>query len=980
MITPADLLGAQKMAVGQKIEENYIKELLDILYNIGASGALSMDALAAKLDRLTSKVTESGQLDQFKQIIHFYSSTDVTVPQLGSAPYSAIDSDGLTPVEQVKFSQIVGSNNDPNKVTPVRKTMGIVLSNSPYISPSVRNAERVERFMNFMPSIIASRMVPFLEVEFAFNRGIPTAAAGTTVPKMWEPSLLKFLLGGDQSINADLSTGTGKMLSLQETQDTSPTSGVTSLHSVAGMEMFTSPQTLVNPSPSVDGSRYVDVLDPFRPFMSIESFTVSVTPTVGLYSYKKGSLVLKLHDRSRLAEISDLLRPQIYQDRLSAPTVWLTYGWRHPAEPGNPYADFINGNMLVREAYGIINSQFAFDQLGQVTVTVELWTKGLAELRTLRTNDDADRPLKAFDELRQLADIIKKNALAQSIGQADGIHKEIRSQLLIEAAERGSFPDLSTPEIKSALDSLKKGLLSKNAVVDKAAAQQLIAALDKFYKSDDKGNLDYKTQIEKQATMKTAEQFNEVMTGPDPFLPSTAKDAKHASENRGSPHPLTTLVETLNAYKGEAEIKTLATPVKGATLGFRKKVASFGKLVSVFLANSLKSLDQVEELQLYFYQLNDQAGAAANTNLASFPIEMPVFLDQYRELIERRGTERLTVEEFLRLCVDAQLSDTRAIGYGFRTFFAPYDPSNKFDAKLQKGTEQAYENALSGISSKHGPFKKPTIETYVETVYESAIDPTDIDLLHQFENTAPQAGGSNLGRAGHFKRIMRIHFFDRSNSPYKLPGVILRGDGNADPAFLEVPSKTSANAAVYGDILNSLVGQSGGKVTSDAKIDGNASPSGKVITNQDIKNFVSRMVPTIIYGGNASSVISANLASKQDPLLSTTQMLAMKSGKPSVLQPNGSGVGGLPLRIIPASMTMTTMGCPLLTFGQLYFIDFNTGTTIDNIYGLTGVVHTIAPGKFESNMTLTFYDAYGKFEGAPSIIEYTKQVLEKATA
>jgi hypothetical protein len=92
------------------------------------------------------------------------------------------------------------------------------------------------------------------------------------------------------------------------------------------------------------------------------------------------------------------------------------------------------------------------------------------------------------------------------------------------------------------------------------------------------------------------------------------------------------------------------------------------------------------------------------------------------------------------------------------------------------------------------------------------------------------------------------------------------------------------------------------------------------------------------------------------------------------LQPNGAGIGNLPLRIVPASMTMTTLGCPLLTYGQLFFVDFNTGTTIDNIYGLTGITHSITPGKFESQLQLTFYDSYGKFEGAPTITEYIKNL------
>lgn len=977
MITPADLAGAQKLAVGQKASENTIKDLLDIFYNVEAKGAMSMDNLVAKLGEFVQKVSDPDQLNSLKQILHVFMLTDKTIPQLGTSQYLATDTDGKTPISTIKFAQIIGSTTS-DLITKNAQMMGIVVSNSAFLSPVVRNAEKVERFMNFLPTIVASRMVPFLEVEFAFNRGIPAASSGKTNPMLWEPSLLKFLMGGDQTLSADPSTGTGKMLSLQESQDPTPNAaGITGLHSVSGMEMFTAPQTLVNPSPAANGARYVDVLDPFRPFMSIESFSINVTPTVGLYSYKKGTLVLKLHDRSRLAEISDLLRPQIYQDNLSAPTLWITYGWRHPAEPGNPYADFINGNMLVREAYGIINSSFSFDGVGQVQITMELWTKGLDQLRTLRTNDGADKDLSTIKEMNAIAQLIKKNSIAQGLDR-DGVHNEIRSYMLIEAAERGTYPDMSTPEIQDALAALKKGLLSKDSTVDKAAANSLLTELGKFYKSSDKKNLDFKNQLTKAATDQAQKLFSEAKSGADPFLPSTAKDTKNASDNKGAPHPLTSVVEAINAYNSKADINQQKGPVKGATLAYTKKAVSFAKLVSVFLANSFASMKQIDELQLYFYQLNDHAGAAAGTNLASFPIDMPVFLDQYREHVERRGTERLTIEEFLRLVIDAQCHDTRAIGYGFRSYFAPYDPANKQE-QLKKGTEQEFENATAGLSSKLGPFQKPVIETYVETLFQAPNPASaDIDLLHQYENVAPQAGGANQGRAGHYRHIMRIHFFDKTNSPYKAAGKILRGDSNFLPSYYEAPgSPASPSLSSFYDAVASVAG---GLLSADGTVKSNASAGGKVLSNQDIKHLVSKTVPTLVFGGNASSIISANLASKQDPLLSTTQMLAAKQGKPSVLQPNGSGAGGLPLRVIPASLSMTTLGCPLLTYAQMFFVDFNTGTTIDNIYGLSGITHTLTPGKFESNLTFAFYDAYGKFESAPTSLAYFQDQIKKAIA
>ena len=48
---------------------------------------------------------------------------------------------------------------------------------------------------------------------------------------------------------------------------------------------------------------------------------------------------------------------------------------------------------------------------------------------------------------------------------------------------------------------------------------------------------------------------------------------------------------------------------------------------------------------------------------------------------------------------------------------------------------------------------------------------------------------------------------------------------------------------------------------------------------------------------------------------------------------------------------------------QYIFLDFETGTTIDNIYNITGIKHTLAPGKFSTSLSLSYGDIYGKYEG-----------------
>lgn len=961
MIQPADLLGAQKLAVANKsVESEVLRELLDVIFNMHGRGAYELNDLKRALDNVATKA-EGESLKQFQRIIHFY-STEGTSDKLSKSQNMALGTDGKEPIDSVTFDEIVGKGAD---LKGAKKRMGVITCNSGFLSPTVRNAERVELFMNFLPSIVASRMVPLLEVEFEFNRSVPTTKE--SAPRFWAPGLMKFLLGGDSELTQDESSPTSKMLALRESQSADKTQ----LRTTAGMEMFTSPQLLVNPSPSANAGRYVDVLDPFRPLMSIESFNVNVSPTVGLYSYKKATLTLKLHDRSRMGEIADLVRPQVYQDATSAPTVWITYGWRHPAEPGNPYADFINGNMLVREAYGVINSQFAFDQVGQVTITLNLWTKGISELRTANISQDGS--IAVINELKKLAKDINTHLAAKGINLAEGANKEIRSTLVLEAAERGAYPDMKKEEITKAINDLKASLKGPDPKVDSAAFE----ALKKELSDLDKKYLDFKKTVETQTSNIVAAQFAEVMTGPDPFLPFGAKDAKAAGETGAAAHPLTTKIEAYNKAAGTTNVKEQKSVIDTkAPGGFRRKLVSLGKLASVFFANTFKQVDGFDELQLFFYQLNDNAGDAAGTNFAGFPIEMNVFLDQYREHIERKGSERVTLEEFLQLVFDAQVSDPRALGYGFRDFYAPYDPANKHDAKLAKG--KTPEQLLAATAK----FQMPAPAVYVETTF-AALPPEGsgstagppLDLLQQFELAKLVVpGGPNMNRAKDYVRIMRIHIFDKANNPYKLPAKLLSGDDDTNFNLAVDDAKKSEALKGQQVDLSKQVNEVWKTIIKNLQPDGKLDLNGdSKVSNDEIKRFISKMVPSIIYGGNASTIISANLASKQDPLLATTQMQAMakKAGKPSVISSNGTDVGGLPLRIVPASMTMTTMGCPLLTYAQMFFIDFNSGTTIDNIYGLTGIQHTITPGKFESQLTLTFADAYGQFFGTHQrIVDY----------
>jgi hypothetical protein len=231
---------------------------------------------------------------------------------------------------------------------------------------------------------------------------------------------------------------------------------------------------------------------------------------------------------------------------------------------------------------------------------------------------------------------------------------------------------------------------------------------------------------------------------------------------------------------------------------------------------------------------------------------------------------------------------------------------------------------------------------YVETTHERPTQVGDSDVLLTLAYSAKDATMlfDNQLKGQQLRKIMRIHVYDKQANPHKAAATILKNAN--EKTFIEVGSTDYAKKFIdqksltQSSILN--LDAINNQITLDAK-------TGKIKLTQfsnvrQIKDVVSKMVPSITYGANGSTIVSANLSSKADALLSTVNMLRSNSAK-NVIMPNGSGVSGLPLRVIPATLSMSTLGCPLAQMAQIFFVDFNTGTSIDNLYVVTGLTHTM---------------------------------------
>lgn len=964
MMSPSDLFGGVQNALGKQAA-NPAEAILQSLLDQPGSGVLTARDMKAALESaVTAPGDQSTVSEDNTKMLHkavrFYSSEQHLTA--GGIDWFTKATSQAGQLEDVSsMDSIIGAKEV--KLVERDKKMSVILSTSNFVTPAVRKTGNAEIFLNFLPAHIASRCVPYLSVEMMFDR--PTLVGG----KLNAPGLLKFLLGAtDTTGDKSFSEGTANALMVNASRIKKNDPGATEV-TVAGMEMFTSPQTLVNMDPASPGSRYAPVLDPFRPLASVENLTINVAPTVGTYSYKKATLALKLHDRSRLSEVADLIKPQVY----TKTTIWLTYGWRHPPERGNPYADFVNDNMLVREAYGISNASYTFDRVGQVSLNLELYTKGVKELQDLRITGLSESFEDIKRQMTELAEEISARALQLGLAQMSGLNKEIRAFQVLEAGERGEFPDLKPAEVQQALVSLRKSLGALNSRPDQAARDSLLEALNKLYdtSTDSKKQLQFsfKERLDNVVSETVSKLFKELELGPDPYLMTQAKDELRLQQlSLDKPHPFVKLAESYNAARKNEQ-------PSGEAPKFRKRLVSVGKIISVFLGRGIMCIPGVDEVQLFFYNFNDRAGRASGQNIAEFPIDLSVFYEQFRDYVSRNRSDNITLEEFLKLVISAQLGDVRGVGYGMSSFFQPFDPKAP-EPKLKKNSdaEESFQNAYAGaINERGGAFNIPTIEVYVESSF-AAKSGAKVDLLSSFEQLAKLDFGR---RADTYTRVMRVHIFDRQINPHPLATSLLSSDikgVTADFARKELLSEQFVAALDKG--LDALPPDIKDKLRKDA--DQNILIDG-LTNNEKIKRYVSKFVPSILYGTEGSCVTNMNVTTKQDALLSAAQMIGAKGGKPSAVAPNGGGVGGLPLQVIPAAISIECLGCPLLDYMQLWFIDMNTGTSIDNVYGVTGLTHVITPGRFQTTANLTWYDAYGRFTSQDSVLKRVQKLLSDMT-
>ncbi len=914
------------------------------------------------------QTTGESASDRFNKFIEIVSPVQTSLT-------GATNPVNMTQVFTNNFVNSNTSNADKNS----SPHLSVIKINNVRVTPAAKNANAVTIFLNGIPSLEMSRAVPFLDVRLILP-GSPISQN----QRLQNLSLFRFLEGNVQ-VNANSNSNRTIMALANKITSTDSLNGAeatpeNTTFTQTGMEIFTSPQTLVNGDERNNSNRVNPILDKFQPLMSIKDFVVDIVPSTGLMSFKTAKLNFVLHDRSRLAEISDLIRPDLY----ARTELLIEYGWIHPegnteaSSISNYYAELINA-MRSREKYGIINSSLTFDDSGQVNVTLELAMRGGSDVSSEVISTDetgnVNQILRTIREISEAIGTYRRRIFGRENGPSS---VEVRGIQILDAAEDARSNLILNSELQNNLRDFQRVLSQRGSGQNGSKqARALSRSLSELYTSatpsgggnstsrgNSSGNGGLVGALRRSVQDSIRAKMLRLADGQDPFLKPDAL-AQHpylASINGGS------LLAQRRDSRGRPDPSS-AADINRTLTGVPTDV-SLAKLLLLFIGEPLAMTRKFDDIQFIFYPFNSGAGYARNINIGSFVVDTRYFYENYTRLrlesLSRSGN--INLRDFMNFIATTLIDDHAAKSYGlfasgalFRRVSVDGGGSTTeatVDAvEMQNRIERLLQNITPDAS-----FRMPQIDFYIEAL------PQRIDR----EGEVTEDGDG--------KTILRIHVFDKQMTSYETQGALIAASREE-----EINNITSIPHLEGGD-----TGVIESQVTEFNSVREAASNAGflervpgtdifRIAGGTDVlKEFLRRTMPYVIYGTAGTTMKQSTLTSIQDPQLSTVNML--RSFQTNGSEPNGEQPGGLPVQIIPCELSVATFGCPLIDYAQQFFIDFQTGTSVDNIYAVTGLTHKISPGDFTSELKMAPLDAFGRYRPLLDRINQASQALSEGAS
>jgi len=835
------------------------------------------------------------------------------------------DASKLMPAEVNKMTGL----SLPSRFT--RPTLSAIVLPSLSVGIPTRSTSEASIFLNAVPTLELSRCTPFINIRFI------SSVPGSLEERMKRLSIVSFFGAGSDNDSAGLGSATPADNDSQGFLDiVNPRADSTMASS--GMELFTSPQTLVNADINSDGTK--NVLDPFKPLMTLDNVRISIAGLGrALLSNKTANLSLILHDRSRLADIA----PLVAIDTFGLTNVLIEWGWSHP-EGGdvssNPYGKFLN-NLRSKNMFHIVSSDYTMTNEGKVKIDLRLTSRGATDASNVSIATAEAVPISQFKPLIQ--SILSKKLIDAS--DSSERSAEIRQEISINLGNANSPSSV----VSRSLFNEFLQLLEPQAVGAVVTEVKLMALITRLIGVDGKGG---ELRDTKNSLLDVIAAKIEALKSPhatDPFLPDT-------------PAP---------PSSGEL----LAAAVSGNTV-------SLGKLIMSFVGSPLAASGRFDETQIFFYRFNNQAAGARKFDISQFQISIDKFQAEMMTVI--KDFPNMSTLSFLNFISNKFVGDPNNGNYGLTDIFSDRAATrgrftesiasvkkqlvdsvelrsklDGLDANLQKDLktiDNRLQQRLTDIYMRDGcgsatpSFRQPRIKCYME-----ALPAKRTGLL----------GNTNIDTG---KIILRIHIYDEAATPHESSLFLLSmlsdsefttlvngSGGQITEAVKNLAGASNSSGPGTTDIKSGIRGL--GKRFSDTQLGdklmgGIFSEFVSATSVSTIKQSIKQSVPSITMGTQYTGVKNISLTANTKGLAANAMLLRTITAGDSSGENVTSPVEDV--KVIPASLNVSTFGCPLIEYGQQYFVDLQTGTTADNLYAITNINHTLSAGQFDTSFTMMF--------------------------
>jgi hypothetical protein len=780
-------------------------------------------------------------------------------------------------------------------------------------------------FCNIVPPVEMSLCVPYFDVRILY----PGQISG-----LGKLNQLKFIGIGEKR---------GESFDAKITDD-SERIGV----DVAGMEIFCMPQTLAGQysqlnDPKLVQDRGLEVLDPIMPLLTLESANIQQVGVGGsLYAQTKIDLKLILHDRSRLSDIEPLVSVEIF------PTVTfrVEYGWAHPNTnemTGGIYANFLN-KMRIRQDFSLYSVSVGTRDSTSLTVNISLISKG--------------------DYIAKSANVITANSQYIPYSVVLSLIRQFVNVQVGKEDENKTTPPFSPSKVGATIVASTSDGLTTNKYVSVEAFYNLYAKIkeiSKGTKDPDKTDESVLTEI-KDALTNLDIDGSETLGGD--YLKNIFNFYPEGQEVDPTFGANTTpfFLGAVNSTSADSGISTYARtqidsisraagliPSEPGKRTSYSNVVPLACLVAKIVAKPIMISDPtISEARIHFFSFNSQCGIMAEESIGSFPIVVKDLLEREEGDKKISGINtRSSVASALNKMM-AQVNDPSSRFYGFSQEIDALNKAIEEAQKTEIETEEDRKAVQEAIDSAR-QVNKTAVEN-ANRIYLAkggdvrAVKGTDVSFIpprikYQME-VVPMYEEEVTESVK--KSLLRIIVYDDRAGNFNKLGNLVSGMVNTNGIALV----DGAPPELAGDTTKLL--------ENLKKAEGDEVDSYRIKDLKTMRELVSKIYPTLTVGIEGSVIESATFNSQPSGDVASSYLLTAIGGETGGSQYGGTSESSAvdDVLVIPSNITLNMIGNTCMARGQTYYVDFGTGTTVDNTYAVQSVSHSIRPGSFKTTVSM----------------------------